>query len=483
LNKLIIAALVPALFLGCSKSNQQNSLDYNAQHFFADIFSSQNASVITVLSADNQPLAGAQVLIGDAEGTPFTGNFLTADSDGQVALPAQWTTAQSVTVAATGYVRTTYLEQQPGPLVFNLNKQPQTTQYEVTGSAQDLPIANNDGFIDLALNLPGLSKQDMMIFDLSNIISSQNDSISTLGQTLPIPSNISLPNQSEKYLFLKVTLNKPVFRVYYTQPGMNRLYAVRARFPFKTVVDALRGGSNFLDILNTFTLSGGVARDVTIAGAKTQQDMPMTELNFTDKKTVAGPTLGSDEAFMVIGAFQQDGYMMPSDVKRLTSGESISLNNLPNGDQYVLGVLKKSADFNDSSNDRMSTVLLPFTEGVAPQALPLIEAPTVSGNTLSLPSVASVSGVNALGTFVRLSAELKEPQGATSVTVHYPVWEVYASGWINQANIPQWPQDQAISSSKRWEVSFIGSQTSSQSALGPAMMEAATHVTHNSVSF
>ncbi|MNT17354.1 hypothetical protein D3C72_1524980 [compost metagenome] len=65
-----------------------------------------------------------------------------------------------------------------------------------------------------------------------------------------------------------------------------------------------------------------------------------------------------------------------------------------------------------------------------------------------------------------------------------PQWEVYAANWVDRMDLPQWPDEApAGAGKKRWDVNFVGSQTSSQPALGPAMIEAATHVTHSSVTF
>lgn len=482
MNKIMLAVLLPALFLGCSKNNQNGFLN-NENAAFSDLFTARNLATITVLSTSNQPLAHAQVLIGEALNKPFAGNFLTTDNNGQLTLPAQWADAEAVTVAAPGYVRTTYLDQKPGALTFHLRPLPRITQYEVSGTAQNLPIVNYDGNIDFALALPGLSRQDMMIFDLDTIISSQNDTVSVLGFDLDIPSNFSVPEQTERYMFLSATFNKPQFHLYYGQPGANRVYALRGRFELKTVVDDLRHGSKFLDVVNSFAVTGGSMKDINVAALSIQQNLPMKDLNYTGRQTVVAPHLAADESFLVLSAFQQNGLMMPSDVKRLTAGESMALATLPQSPSYVLGVVKKSADFNHTDNVRMSTVLLPFTNGIHPQTLPLIEAPSISGNNLFFPTVTTIPGVNEIGTYARLTYDVKTIRGANDIGVFTPYWEVYASGWVNQASLPEWPQEPAFSGSKRWEVSFIGSQTSSQSAIGPAMMEAATHVTHNSVSF
>ncbi|MNY51705.1 hypothetical protein D3C86_1873200 [compost metagenome] len=74
-------------------------------------------------------------------------------------------------------------------------------------------------------------------------------------------------------------------------------------------------------------------------------------------------------------------------------------------------------------------------------------------------------------------------QGSAKVKLMTPLWDVYAGSWVETMKLPQWPGETPVTGKKRWEVNFVGSQTASQSAVGPAMIEAATHVTHSSVTF
>lgn len=116
--------------------------------------------------------------------------------------------------------------------------------------------------------------------------------------------------------------------------------------------------------------------------------------------------------------------------------------------------------------------------------LPLIENPRLSNpGEILMPRFESIPGVQKIGTYSVLSAELEIQQGNAKVKVMNPQWEVYAQSWVDRMQLPQWPNDQEPRGKKRWEVNFIGSQTASQAAPGAAMIEAATHVTHSSISF
>ena len=131
----------------------------------------------------------------------------------------------------------------------------------------------------------------------------------------------------------------------------------------------------------------------------------------------------------------------------------------------------------------MSTSLIPLISGITPTLLPLIPDPKIAGDELILPQFNSVDGVNPLATYSVLSREEEVIQGSAKVKVMSAEWEVYAPNWLDRIKIPRWPQDGGSLGRKRWEVNFVGSQTASQAPMGPAIIEAATHVTHSSVTF
>lgn len=481
MKKLFIALVMPALIVGCSKNEKPKSL--GGEGTSSQLWAQEN-NTISIKTINDQPLAGAQILIGDALNIPFSGNFLTTDSSGQIQIPAEWTEPMTVTVQAPGYVRVTYIAQLPGSLTIKLRPQPEKISYEVRGNITGLPIEDKDGWVDFGLIMPAFTKLDMLSFNINNVISPQNDHITALGQNIDIPANISLPEQRERYALFTVTLDKPIYRTYYGQPGLNRLFAARGRFPFKATVDGLRGGAQFYDLINTIKLSGGAIRDIDVKQGENKLNLPTRELNFTDTKQVASPQLRADEIFLAVGVASQSGYMIPTDVKKIGQNQklAININTLPNTDQLFLGVLKKTAEMK-SGEDRMSVTLVPFEAGLTPTMLPLIPDPSLAADEILMPKFNSIDGVNPIATYSVLSQEEEVQQGPAKVKLLNPKWEVYAQNWAERIKLPQWPNDPELSGKKRWEVNFVGSQTASQVPLGPAMIEAATHVTHSSVSF
>lgn len=479
--KKIFAVMTCALSLtGCSENMDRSPLTQH-QNSISWLWNTET-QVITVTTMDERPLENAKILIGNSVNEPFAGNLLQTNAQGTVVIPAAWTSSAPITVEADGYIRVTYMDQVPGSFNFKLKKKSQSQQFEVKGQAKNLPIVDKDGFVDFGLVMPAFTKADLLAFNINTVISSQTDNISVMGFKVPLPSNISLPRQSEKYSLLTITMDKPNYRIYFGNQGVQRVYAAKGKFPFKSTVEQIREGKEFYELINSFSITGGVIRDIESKSASNILDLPMNELSFTDKTQVKAPVIGSDEIFVSMGIAQQSGYMIPTDIKRQTSNSVQSLNILAGTKPYILGAVMKAQDLSNGI-DRMSAALLTATGIVTPQLLPLIASPTIQGNALVLPSVSTIPDINPLGVYSVLSLEESVLQGGNRAEVLNPQWEIYASQWPQQLELPQFPSNQPLAGKKRWEVNFIGSQTASQTAFGPAMIEAATHVTHSSVSF
>ncbi|XGC79838.1 hypothetical protein ACES2L_10905 [Bdellovibrio bacteriovorus] len=476
MKKMLMALAIPGLLIGCSKDDKPANPSKNS---FFGMFLGQTAHQITVLNADDQPVANAEILIGDALNAPFSGNFITTDANGNADVPAEWTSAEALTIDAKGYVRATYLAQEPGAVTIKLRKSVNKTQYEVKGPTTGLPIQDKDGWVDFGLVMPAFSKSDILSFNLDNVISAQNDQIEAMGQKIDVPANISLPAQREKYALFTITLDKPNYRIYFGQNGVNRVFAAKGRFPFKSTVDALRNGADFFDLINDFKLTGGAIRDVDVKSASTNLTMPTGELSFKDPKYVQAPQVRGDEAFMALGVANQQGFLIPTDVKRVEPGQKMAINTLPGAENFALGIVQRPKE----KGDRMSATLIPFTGTVAPKMLPLVADPVIQGDELLLPKFNSVEGVNPIATYTLLTKEEEVKQGSATVKIQTPQWEIYATTWVERVKLPDFPTALAIPGTKRWNVNFIGSQTASQVPAGPAIIDAATHVTHSSISF
>jgi hypothetical protein len=478
----LISAIAALNLAGCSR----DKLDAKPTGKLWGIFSPAAATGLNVVGEDLQPLAGAKILIGTEEGVPFAGNYLAADASGHIELPAGWGDATAVTIEAPGHIRATYFGQMPGDRTYRLRKRSSanTTQFELKGVTTGHQVVDRDGFIDFGLVIPALTRKDFLSFNIDSVISPQFDTISILGQDADIPSNITFPKQKESYI-LPVTIEKPTYRTYFPESGVQKVFAARARFPFKQVVDKLRNKAPIYELVNDFTISGGGVKDINITKSSTQVDLSVTDLDFKGKVNVTAPAISGDETMLVVGVAPMNEFMIPTDVKFIKSGQKQSIATLDNKGS-ILSVLKKSKDLDSSGpgTDRLSAVLIPAGNGAAPQFLPIMADPSMTGNgDVLLPKMNPISGVNAIATYAVISQVLQSVQGTQKVLVNSSYWEVYAPQWAPVLNLPKWPEGNHLPGKKHLEVNFLGSLNVSQVDLGPAMINNATHVTHSSMDF
>lgn len=469
---------------GCSDDKPSTTTKKGGR--FWSVFEAPATSGLIIVGEDLQPLADAKVLIGQELDQPFTGNYLVTDANGHLDLPAGWTDAEPVTIEAVGHVRATYFGQEPGDRTYRLRRRTNTTstQFELKGQTHGHNIQDRDGFVDFSIVIPAMTRNNFLSFDINTVISPQVDVISVVGQEAEIPSNVALPRQKESY-FLPVTLEKPDYRVYFAEGGVQKIFAARGRFPFKEVVDRLRNNTPFYDLVNYFSISGGGVKDLNLTKTTTQADLSVKDFDFKNKVNVQAPPVSGDETMMVVGVAHMNEYMVPTDVKIMKSNQKLALSTLDKN-ASVFSILKKTKDMESMAPgaDRLSAVLMPAGSGVAPKFLPILADPSLAANgDMLVPKMNPISGVNPIATYAVVSQVQDAVQGAKKVKVNTSYWEMYAHDWVESVNLPIWPEGNHVSGKKRWEVNLIGSQTVSEVDLGPAMINNATHVTHSSLQF
>ncbi|RME15082.1 MAG: hypothetical protein D6797_07455, partial [Bdellovibrio sp.] len=159
-----------------------------------------------------EPIQGAQVLIGYGKDNPFQGNVFQTDEDGFILPVSMWQEPLPVTVEAQGYTRATYWAITQDAAKVYLSRKPLETPYVIKGKTTSYGRLRRDGKIDFGLVLPALSREQMIRFNISTIMSPDFDTIRVIGRRFLIPSNISLPQQTESYI-LPLRFNKPSFRL------------------------------------------------------------------------------------------------------------------------------------------------------------------------------------------------------------------------------------------------------------------------------
>lgn len=483
-----------------------------AQLVLTGLFSTALSQDIQIVNNDGQPIAGASVMIGASIDNPFKDNVVTTDLNGFLPELPQWRSSLSITIDAPNYVRTTFYDITPDANILKVQKADGQTMMEVRGVTKEFGRLRRDGKVDISMIFPGMAREDLLSFDISSVLSPEFDRLKILTKTIDIPSNTSIPKQKESYI-LPITLNKPVYRVYFRQPGDYRLTATHARFPLKKVVDKIRAGKSFFDILEFVDFVGAGQLDVNVSGNLKDKDIAVNQMKFRKSFQISAPNYDNSKYSMLsVSLVNQAGLLFPTDVKKIAPNGKAKLKTPSLGqDNFVLSLLSPPVVMtsasqeietiiegspNDSENlfpltgieievdsaiDSMSSdqhglsfALQPADTTEAPKFLEVVQAPEFVNNELILNTPAMIEGVHPLATFIVL-AEIDEKQGSQfNSSIRTRIWELNQFGWADRIAIPELAVTMNPDRKYRWEVFFLG--TTHENIDPSNYLEAVTHL-------
>jgi hypothetical protein len=510
-------------FLACSLllvscADRQSSLKQLGGQGLSDSISQFDLAEpgkLTIVNENNTPVPNATVMIGNKPGDPFEGNVMTTDASGQIHMPPNFKSELPMTVTATDYIPQTYLRFSPNGSLAKLHKKEGATRVEIKGTTNNYNgVVDGDGKVDFSMVIPAMSRSQLLAFDLSSVMSPENDTISIAGKTIQIPSNLALPEQSETYdIIVPVNLNKPDYRSYVRDGGSSHLTAVHGWFPLKKVVDDIRAGKSIFDVINQFQFVSMGSKDVNASANVTGQDINVSQSAMDATFKATAPIFDNTKVMLSLAMAEDNGRMTVTDLKRLTSKQTV---NLKGSSQLSIRHML-SALMNNSSVDTPATEMGPenllslesqarlmfslvtdsatpnfkqlsFTfqnEGDgAPTFMPLIAAPTINNGVLQLQSPALPSGMSVLGTYLVYSDILPSNGGTVKSETRTRLWELWHEGWINTVALPEVTFAKTPGHTYRWEVMFFATtKTNVEMATdGSAVnINDITHVTRNAL--
>ncbi|MFN7903881.1 MAG: hypothetical protein ACK5P5_01735 [Pseudobdellovibrionaceae bacterium] len=465
--------------VGCSKENSTGTSQTGSSNSIGRIDGLQERT-IEVVDEKGQPLQ-AKILIGDKLGSPFPNNFISTAANGKLNIPAEWTSAQPVTIDVPGYVRVTQLDQEPATFRVVLRKQNPALNIELTGNTTGFQTKDNDDKADFGIVLSTIKKSDILAFSMSALVSPQTDAVSVAVTTINLPSNMVLPQQKEKYSFVTVNVNKPKYRSYFSEQGPKTVFLARATAPFKKAADAGQNKAPVYEIINLISITGGQIKQVSLTSDKTVMDMNAGEFTFTNKLNYRAPQMPSNQVVLAVSAAELENGFLPADVRSANSGESLSLNAFANtpAQMRFLSVLKNKNEFDPkvAGADRFSAGLQNANMSAEVQLLPLLADPEVVNPQVFNFTPPNSGALNPLASTVLISNENEAKRAST------PVWEVRARGWIKTLALPQFPQSavrEELAATGKVEMSFLASSGNVQAQSWDEVIQSTTHVTHSS---
>ncbi len=454
------------------------------QNFF---LKKSNVSCVVGMDVSGVGLSGAQILIGNKVGVPFQDNYFEADAAGCFQLPANWIDKQNVTIEAPGYIRTTFVNVEPRVRDYFLNLADGSQRMELKGVATGFGELKKDGFIDFALIVPMLSRFQLSQFNIADLLSPETDTISALGRSMSMPSNLSLPKQSENYSILSVKIDKPIYRTFFRKADTYRMVAARGKFPFKEVVKEMNAGKSLFDVLNKMEFLSGGKMDVAITSAATQKDIATEDYILSGGVSVQAPMYAAGKIMLsTLLNLDQDSFIA-TDVKTLASKEKIALKGIAGATQSVLNLLGTQRVLKSgyvTLEPQISSAFLPASNIVAPIYLNTIAKPIFDGTYVRSTPPTLTTGIAPAGTY----AVVSDLNITDTVDAYHEektrLWEIYADEWVSEIALPEWPAALGATAQKRLEVSYLGQAgATGVSQSGPQMIESSTHATKNALDF
>ncbi len=442
---------------------------------------------LTVTDTQGQPVPNAQILIGTDTNLPFQGNVLTTDEQGQAALPQEWTQTEPVTITAPGFVKATYLELAPGiqTLVIRKPTIQAAKRFELKGNSSGFGQLKNDGVFDLGLVVQAVPRAQLSTISLQSLISPETDRLTVLGQTVDLPSNITIPEQTESYIF-PLKFSKPGYRLYLPQDGAWQIASLHASVPFKATIDALQNGKSIVDIVNTFNFREGSITPVNLTQASTTQDVVVNQIPFVKNLNFKAPAYDASLTLLTISLANTNGSFYPTDIKNVAPNATVALA-APQGaaqDGMILAAFKKAGTKTTGPEaDQYSAVTLPNNEQRPFDPIRMVNSPQVNQDQLVLDTPTATPELNPIMTYGVFSKVTAITQGKLKMETKEALWDVWAPNWVNKLDLPKNPLPQiGAGQSLRWEVGFAA-QFVGQKSLppGPGALEKITHVSRSAV--
>lgn len=374
--------------------------------------------------------------------------------------------------------------------------------YEVSGTTTNYVIKNSDGFVDFSLVIPAMTSEELINFDMAKIMSPVSDQVSVLSKTFEVPSNLSLPQQTESY-FLSFTLEKLTYRAYLSQPGKYNMYALTGKFPIKDAVNGFQDGKSIFEMVNLFNFSSGGTKAIDVKGPMKNVDLAVDAIKFDKQLSIKAPNYAKDKAMLAISLFKQKDEFYPADLKQVLPTKTAKLVVKSNSSPYILSLLMNNSqqsytqyfdgNFVRSLREaaragvdlgQLSYALLPVSGDVtSPDFLPLVSAPQFNKAqaklTVAVPNASSVA--LAYATVITLSEVQAGGSESFPMDVKRVLWSTTAMGWQKELKLSTDVMNLIKKKKYVWDVLFLATPKAEND--NAVNWDKVTHVTRNSVQF
>jgi hypothetical protein len=118
----------------------------------------------------------------------------------------------------------------------------------IPGVVQGFGTLRKDGIVDAALVVPSLTPQQILTFELDDLLA-PDENLSAGPMDTKVPGNVFVPEQSENYGIFPITIVKNEFGYYPKETTTTELATYWARAPFSDLVAKIREKAPYKEII------------------------------------------------------------------------------------------------------------------------------------------------------------------------------------------------------------------------------------------
>lgn len=331
-----------------------------------------NLRVRVLEAGSGVPLAGAYVMVGDAQATVFEPDFDAVlagtasvpntgqtDAQGYLEFTDHGTALQGplmVTAGLDGYGYTSYADSDAADLVLYL--EPITTppaSATIEGQVTGLPVVTKDGWMDAGMVMNQLGLDSVVRFRFDDLLAQQAEcwlaaSAPLVGdQWVEMPSNIYVPQQVEHYWIFDITVNEHRYTTVPLEIGAadQHIVALAGQVPWDDVINLLLNGGSLAGIVPLLDIQRiGLIQRATISGDETNVAIDAAiglNANAACLLSDKHPSLaGSDDMCLALGDWaggQGSGPMFIMGFGQLSGGSGTVTTVADNGPYAGIGYL------------------------------------------------------------------------------------------------------------------------------------------------
>ena len=275
-------------------------------------------------------IPGALIQIGPAPGDPFPGNVVYSDAGGTATLSDPALTAGlPLSVSAFGFAAITVFDCPVGVVTVWCDPVSRVDWADtslISGTVSNLPIINNDGFLDLAIVFSGASLAQLVTFNW-DLISPYTDPMPTPAGDVEIPENIDIPSQIE---LLFVTFQKEPYTRREETGSIIDLLCLGYRISLEDLVAG--------EITNLDPTRATATRDYSVSGdAVVNHTCTLNSIADLDV-SVSGLPIAEISGIVSVGELTSSGRpnrFFPEHAAFISSDTSVTLERIPQTGVFV----------------------------------------------------------------------------------------------------------------------------------------------------